>query len=143
MVTRQSLYRSPIRRGLECAFWLLCVGLVVFSALIAATAEGADFRMRPTRPPEPPVLLTSAWQARITLEVIGAVFPTLPEPYVSVELRSQVFDPTHPPHDEAKAAAAHRMTLTRDEARSLGLALVAFADNTPASTVTLYQRVRQ
>lgn len=74
------------------------------------------------------------------LEVVGAAFPTLPAPYVSIELVDVLTRQCGGPSQEALAKTSARRTLTVAQSRALGEALIAFADD-PTSTTTILSLV--
>lgn len=76
------------------------------------------------------------WVATTNLEIIGAGFPTLPEPYVSVKLSTGVALDGVPVTAEARAATTQRVTLSVAEATALRDALAAWLAN-PTVTTTL------
>lgn len=76
--------------------------------------------------------------AQVRLEVIGASFPTLPEPYVSLQTTGVSTVSCGGPHREGRTSSSQRLALTRQQARLMGRRLVAWSLN-PQQTQTLFE----
>jgi hypothetical protein len=85
-------------------------------------------------PPAP--LGSGTWAGSASLEIIGAAFPTLPEPYVSIQIRVVSGNGEGSPASEARVTATPRVTMTVAEAAALRDALDAWLSN-PTTTSTL------
>ncbi len=109
---------------------------LAFLAAIASQALPADKAAAPKR--MPPVVEGdgAAWAVASVLEIVGAAFPTLPEPYVSVQIKTTTALDGAPVGAESRSVNTQRVTMTPAEARALGEALIAWADD-PSSTTTL------
>jgi len=109
---------------------LFAVGVLM---VMASQARPAEMRA-PKRAPIAPTQ-GATWVNSSTLEIIGASFPTLPEPYVSISIAS-VAAIDGAPASEARTVANQRVTMTVAEAAQLRDALDAWLAN-PNSTQTL------
>lgn len=111
--------------------WLLALAILGAVASQALPAE-------PRAPKRQPIDYgsTQTWVVSTSLEVIGAAFPTLPEPYVSVELRTVAALDGAQPDQDARSVTNQRVTLSVAEAAALRDALDAWLAN-PTTTTTL------
>jgi hypothetical protein len=112
--------------------------LLIGTALVAAIASQAlpaEPRLPKLAPLAPPASGAGAWVNSGRLEIIGATFPTLPEPYVSVNIVN-VAAIDGAPQAESRVVSNQRVSITLAEAALLRDALDAFIAN-PSSTQTL------
>lgn len=110
--------------------WLIALAIL---AAIASQAFPADRNY----PKLPPVNGSgSGWVGSAELEIIGAAFATLPEPYVSVQIKTTAALDGVPVTAEARTSSTQRVTLSVAEATALRDALDAWLAN-PTTTTTL------
>lgn len=120
---------TTARRVLLSALFLLSIGAMAYPA-------DPNFPKRNPIPPRGQAPAGgAAWVNSSVLEIIGASFPTLPEPYVSISIAS-VAAIDGAPASEARTVANQRVTMTAAEAALLRDALDAWLAN-PTTTQTL------
>jgi hypothetical protein len=77
-----------------------------------------------------------SWVGATKVEVIGAAFPTLPAPYVSIDLKTALGQDGTTPDNQARASLVQRATLSVAEAEALRSALDEWLAD-PSTTQTL------